>query len=64
MTEKSKEVPSRRKVFSFLGLAALSLAAAPTLLMTSEDAEAQSTTPTTQSPPKSFRHTMRSDDAR
>ena len=44
------ETPSRRKALSFLGLAALSLAAAPTLLMTSEDAEAQGTTPTTQTP--------------
>ena len=49
MTEKREtEMLSRRKAFSFLGLAALSLAAAPTLLMTSEDAEAQATT--TQSP--------------
>ena len=49
MTEKREtEMLSRRKAFSFLGLAALSLAAAPTLLMTSEDAEAQATT--TQTP--------------
>jgi hypothetical protein len=51
VTEKSEtKTPSRRKALSFLGLAALSLAAAPTLLMTSEDAEAQGTTPTTQTP--------------
>jgi hypothetical protein len=37
------EMISRRKAFSFLGLAALGLAAAPTLLMTSEGAEAQTT---------------------
>ena len=49
MTEKREmEMLPRRKAFSFLGLAALSLAAAPTLLMTSEDAEAQATT--TQTP--------------
>ena len=46
MTEKREtEMLSRRKAFSFLGLAALCLAAVPTLLMTTEDAEAQ-TTPT------------------
>ena len=45
MTEKREmEMLSRRKAFSFLGLAALSLAAAPMLLMTFEDAEAQAIT--------------------
>ena len=54
MTEKREtEMLSRRKAFSFLGLAALSLAAAPTLLMTSEDAEAQTTAaPTPQTGPE------------
>ena len=48
VTEKSEtETPSRRKVFSFLGLAAVSLAVMPVLLMTPEDAEAQGTTTTT-----------------
>jgi hypothetical protein len=52
MIEKNEtEILSRRRAFSILGLAALSLAVLPTLLMTS-DAEAQTgtTTTTTQTP--------------
>jgi hypothetical protein len=46
------EIMSRRRAFSILGLAALSLAVSPTFLVTSdaEAAEAQSSTTTTQTP--------------
>ena len=52
MTETSEmELISRRRVFRVLGLAALGLAATPTLLTVS-DAQAQGTAPATPSTPQ------------